>query len=150
MLYIFRTLWCFPCQVHASFLIFRFLSQVSSTLSGVNEIHPKPEPAVSPQKGKEFSTIIQRKCKRTEQSRKMAEARRQFLHKFGNHLPDRQKLTMIDLIFYNPVSNPMRYVHNFGDKLSNPLGAISSKKRVPERCIFGYYFSVGCEIAQGR
>lgn len=57
---------------------------------------------------KEFNTVIQRKFKRTEQSRKLAEARREFLEKFRDSKPDRQKLTMIDLIFYNPTSNPMR------------------------------------------
>ena len=61
----------------------------------------------SPQKPKEFNSVIQRKCRRTEQSRKLAEARRDFYLKFGNKKPDRQKLTMIDLIFYNPVTNPM-------------------------------------------
>lgn len=60
---------------------------------------------------KEFTSVVQRKFKRTEQSRKLAEARREFLQKFGTSKPDkpdRQKLTMMDLIFYNPSSNPMR------------------------------------------
>lgn len=64
---------------------------------------------VAPQK-KEVTTIVQRKWKRTEQSRKLAEARREFLEKFGNSKPDRQKLTMVDLVFYNPTTNPMRYI----------------------------------------
>ncbi|KAF2879324.1 hypothetical protein ILUMI_26835 [Ignelater luminosus] len=77
-----------------------------SSISITNE--PQIQTDVSsPQKSKEFSSIIQRKCKRTEQSRKMAEARRHFMHKFGNQIPDKQKLTMMDLIFYNPISNPM-------------------------------------------
>lgn len=81
--------------------------QACSSVSITNE--PQLQADVgSPQKSKEFSSIIQRKCKRTEQSRKMAEARRHFMHKFGNQIPDKQKLTMMDLIFYNPITNPMR------------------------------------------
>lgn len=57
---------------------------------------------------KDFANVVQRKFKRTEQSRKLAEARREFLQKFGTAKPDRQKLTMMDLIFYNPSGNPMR------------------------------------------
>lgn len=59
------------------------------------------------QKGKEINTIIQKKCNRTEQTRKLAEARREFQRRFGSSAPDRQKLTMMDLIFYNPETNPM-------------------------------------------
>lgn len=57
---------------------------------------------------REFNNVIQRKCKRTEQSRKLAEARREFQMKFHKGKFDKQKLTMLDLIFYNPVTNPMR------------------------------------------
>lgn len=64
------------------------------------------EPPSSPKK--ELNVVIQRKWRRTEQSRKLAEARREFLEKFGDSKPDRQKLTMMDLIFYNPTTNPMR------------------------------------------
>lgn len=44
----------------------------------------------------------------SESARKLAEARREFLHKHGNKAPDRNKLTMYDLIYYNPVTNPMK------------------------------------------
>ncbi|XP_974424.2 transcription factor TFIIIB component B'' homolog [Tribolium castaneum] len=77
---------------------------VCSSTSGFQDSIPE---CPSPQKPKEFSSVIQRKCRRTEQSRKLAEARRDFYLKFGHKKPDRQKLTMIDLIFYNPVTNPM-------------------------------------------
>nr|CAH7730343.1 unnamed protein product [Callosobruchus chinensis] len=48
-----------------------------------------------------------KKVVRTELTRKVAEARREFQRKFGYGKPDRQKLTMMDLIFYNPQDNPM-------------------------------------------
>lgn len=44
----------------------------------------------------------------SESARKLAEARREFLLKHENKTPDRSKLTMYDLIYYNPVSNPMK------------------------------------------
>ncbi|KAG7197027.1 hypothetical protein KM043_017560 [Ampulex compressa] len=44
----------------------------------------------------------------SESARKLAEARREFLMKHENKAPDRSKLTMYDLIYYNPISNPMK------------------------------------------
>ncbi|XP_065167678.1 transcription factor TFIIIB component B'' homolog [Atheta coriaria] len=83
-----------------------------SVCSSVSTPAPPESPAVvaevsNPRKKPEFNSVIQRKCRRTEQSRKLAEARRDFQQKFNNGKPDRQKLTMIDLIFYNPGSSPM-------------------------------------------
>ncbi|KAF5297921.1 hypothetical protein FQA39_LY11906 [Lamprigera yunnana] len=78
---------------------------VCSTVSNNNENVTKPDVDV-PQK-RDFSTVIQRKCRRTEQSNKMAEARRNFINKFRNREPDKHKLTMLDLIFYNPTTKPM-------------------------------------------
>lgn len=48
----------------------------------------------------------------SEAARKLAEARREFLHKHGKKIPDRNKLTMYDLIYYNPVTNPMKNLDN--------------------------------------
>ncbi|PNF19462.1 hypothetical protein B7P43_G02346 [Cryptotermes secundus] len=39
---------------------------------------------------------------------RMAKARLEFHNKFGNRTPDRSRLTMFDLIFYNPATNPMK------------------------------------------
>lgn len=44
----------------------------------------------------------------SESTRKLAEARREFLLKHEKKAPDRSKLTMYDLIYYNPVTNPMK------------------------------------------
>ncbi|XP_001600099.2 transcription factor TFIIIB component B'' [Nasonia vitripennis] len=44
----------------------------------------------------------------SESARKLAEARREFLLKHENNPPDKSKLTMYDLIYYNPVTNPMK------------------------------------------
>ncbi|XP_043791323.1 transcription factor TFIIIB component B'' isoform X1 [Apis laboriosa] len=44
----------------------------------------------------------------SESTRKLAEARREFHLKHENKTPDRSKLTMYDLIYYNPVTNPMK------------------------------------------
>uniref|UniRef100_V5GSX4 Transcription factor TFIIIB n=1 Tax=Anoplophora glabripennis TaxID=217634 RepID=V5GSX4_ANOGL len=77
---------------------------VCSTASGIPE---SITDCFSPQRPKDFNSMLQKKGNRTEQSRKLAEARRDFQRRFGASKPDRQKLTMIDLIFYNPESNPM-------------------------------------------
>lgn len=44
----------------------------------------------------------------SESARKLAEARKEFLLKHENKTPDRSQLKMYDLIYYNPVTNPMR------------------------------------------
>lgn len=66
-----------------------------------------PTPTSETVRPKEEVQIVPRKINRTEQSRKLAEARREFHKRFGDNNPDKQKLKMIDLIFYNPTSNPM-------------------------------------------
>ncbi|XP_058792331.1 transcription factor TFIIIB component B'' homolog [Phymastichus coffea] len=43
----------------------------------------------------------------SESARKLAESRREFLLKHEHKPPDKSKLTMYDLIYYNPVTNPM-------------------------------------------
>ncbi|KAF5280311.1 hypothetical protein FQR65_LT03120 [Abscondita terminalis] len=78
-----------------------------STASTSNDNFARAEPEL-PQKPRDFNTVIQRKCRRTEQSNKMAEARRNFINKFRNKDRDKNKLTMLDLIFYNPTTKPMR------------------------------------------
>lgn len=44
----------------------------------------------------------------SESARKLAEARREFNLKYENKAPDKTKLTMYDLIYYNPTTNPMK------------------------------------------
>ncbi|KAI4499953.1 hypothetical protein M0802_004823 [Mischocyttarus mexicanus] len=44
----------------------------------------------------------------SESARKLAESRREFQLKHENKTPDRTKLTMYDLIYYNPVGSPMK------------------------------------------
>ncbi|XP_046470547.1 transcription factor TFIIIB component B'' homolog isoform X1 [Neodiprion pinetum] len=56
----------------------------------------------------EFRPLPKRRMVISESARKLAEARREFLHKHGKKTPDRNKLTMYDLIYYNPVTNPMK------------------------------------------
>ncbi|KAL3285984.1 hypothetical protein HHI36_000498 [Cryptolaemus montrouzieri] len=79
-----------------------------SQSSNISEIQESiPEQPMTP-KAKEFSSVIHRKCRRTEWSRKLAEARREFTRKFLYGKPDHKKLTMIDLIFYNPTTNQLK------------------------------------------
>ncbi|CAH1116059.1 unnamed protein product [Phaedon cochleariae] len=77
---------------------------VCSTTSAIAESVTE---CFSPQRPKEVPTAAPKKCIRSEQTRKLAEARREFQRKFGPNKPDRHKLTMMDLIFYNPESNHM-------------------------------------------
>lgn len=52
---------------------------------------------------------MKKKIRKSEGSKKMAEARKEFAKKYTEGKLDHKKLTMMDLIFYNPTTNPMRY-----------------------------------------
>ncbi|KAK9880468.1 hypothetical protein WA026_011713 [Henosepilachna vigintioctopunctata] len=79
-----------------------------SQSSNFSTAHESVSDQPSTLKMMEFSSVIQRKCKRTDWSRKLADARREFTRKFVSGKPDHKKLTMIDLIFYNPTTNVMK------------------------------------------
>ncbi|KAL6264938.1 hypothetical protein P5V15_005034 [Pogonomyrmex californicus] len=69
-----------------------------------------------------IKTTQKRRMLVSESARKLAEARREFLLKHENRTPDRSQLKMYDLIYYNPVTNPM--------KKSNLLSS-TERKQVP-------------------
>ncbi|XP_066600525.1 transcription factor TFIIIB component B'' homolog isoform X2 [Prorops nasuta] len=55
-----------------------------------------------------LKAVQKRRIMVSESARKLAEARREFFLKHENKTPDKSKLTMYDLIYYNPISNPMK------------------------------------------
>lgn len=58
--------------------------------------------------GRSLASILKRKrAKSNDLTRKMADARRDFHRRYEKIKPDRSSLRMIDLIFYNPATNPM-------------------------------------------
>ncbi|CAH1398282.1 unnamed protein product [Nezara viridula] len=61
-------------------------------------------------------------------------AKEQFLKKFGKHQePDTSKLTMMDLIFYNPSTNPMP--QSSDKKLLNTLNNSGNTEKVEEKIV---------------
>lgn len=54
-----------------------------------------------------LTTVRRKRSKCSDFTKKLADARREFLKKYEKTKPDRSSLKMIDLIFYNPSSNPM-------------------------------------------
>ncbi|XP_060523240.1 uncharacterized protein LOC132700125 [Cylas formicarius] len=77
---------------------------------------------------KDITPMIQKKVNRTEQSRKLAEAKKEFQKRFGAGNPDKQKLRMIDLIFFNPSTNPMKQTEKELDK-NKPNEKINSEEK---------------------
>lgn len=55
-----------------------------------------------------MKTTQKRRMLISESARKLAEARREFLLKHEKRAPDRSQLKMYDLIYYNPITNPMK------------------------------------------
>ncbi|KAL1501569.1 hypothetical protein ABEB36_006869 [Hypothenemus hampei] len=89
----------------------------NNSVCSVISLYSEP-PTPSGDSQKDMPVGSPKKVFRTEQSRKLAEARREFYKKFGANNPDKQKLKMIDLIFYNPVSNPMSQKPVINEKIS--------------------------------
>lgn len=52
--------------------------------------------------------VVRNRRALSNRMQRMARARQEFYNKFGNQTPDRSRLTMFDLIFYNPTTNPMK------------------------------------------
>ncbi|XP_072376663.1 uncharacterized protein Bdp1 [Diabrotica undecimpunctata] len=84
---------------------------VCSTTSMVAE--PITE-CFSPQRTRDpvFTSQVKKVIARSEQTRKLAEDRIDFYRRFGAKKPERHRLKMADLIFYNPDSNPMTNEEN--------------------------------------
>ncbi|XP_069681897.1 nucleolar protein dao-5 [Periplaneta americana] len=64
---------------------------------------------------------------------RMAKARMEFQNKFGNKRPDRSRLTMFDLIFYNPTTNPMKYSDQTSETSKNSQSQPDAEHIVEER-----------------
>lgn len=67
-----------------------------------------------------IKTTQKRRMLVSESARKLAEARREFLLKHENRTPDRSQLKMYDLIYYNPVTNPMKKL-SVGRRVGEPM-----------------------------
>ncbi|XP_066249374.1 transcription factor TFIIIB component B'' homolog [Euwallacea similis] len=78
----------------------------NSVCSLVSTTNTESHTPISEDVTKEVGTS-QKKVFRNEQSKKVAEARREFYRRNVANSPDKQKLKMIDLIYYNPTGTPM-------------------------------------------
>ncbi|XP_066151507.1 transcription factor TFIIIB component B'' homolog [Euwallacea fornicatus] len=78
----------------------------NSVCSLVSTANTDSQVPISEDSSKEVGTL-QKKVFRNEQSKKVAEARREFYRRNVANSPDKQKLKMIDLIYYNPTGTPM-------------------------------------------
>ncbi|EEB19831.1 transcription factor TFIIIB B'' component, putative [Pediculus humanus corporis] len=56
---------------------------------------------------KNITAVKRKRAKCSDFTKKLADARREFQKKYEKTKPDRSTLKMIDLIFYNPTTNPM-------------------------------------------
>ncbi|PSN53895.1 hypothetical protein C0J52_02440 [Blattella germanica] len=64
---------------------------------------------------------------------RMAQARQEFQAKFRNQKPDRSRLTMYDLIFYNPTTNPMK--SSDASSVDEPSAVDATDKNVPDEAV---------------
>lgn len=92
-------------------------TEAAATVSEKQQNVASPAKAASPSKtpstskptlSPKIKTAQKRRMAISESARKLAEAKREFLLKHENKTPDRSELRMYDLIYYNPVTNPMK------------------------------------------
>lgn len=70
---------------------------------------------------------------RSEEYQRVANAKREFNQRLNGKPPDKSRLTMYDLIYYNPLTNPMSKPAGKGDKNSD-TASVSSAKTNQSRC----------------
>lgn len=64
---------------------------------------------------------------RSEEYQRVANAKREFNQRLNGQPPDKSRLTMYDLIYYNPLTNPMSKPAGKGDKNSDTASVSSTK-----------------------
>lgn len=78
---------------------------------------------------RDYTPAKMKRSHRSEEYQRVANAKREFNLKLNGKPPDRSSLTMYDLIYYNPLSNPMTKPAGKGDKTNDSASLSSSKTR---------------------
>lgn len=86
---------------------------------------------------------------RSEEYQRVANAKREFSQKLNGKPPDKSRLTMYDLIYYNPLTNPMSKPAGKGDKNSD-TASMSSVKTNQSRNTTASGGSVKSEASSAR
>lgn len=68
-----------------------------------------------------------KRSNRSEEYQRVANAKREFNQRLNGKPPDKSRLTMYDLIYYNPLTNPMTRPAGKGDKSSDTASVSSAK-----------------------
>lgn len=68
-----------------------------------------------------------KRSNRSEEYQRVANAKREFNQRLNGKPPDKSRLTMYDLIYYNPLTNPMSKPAGKGDKNSDTASVSSTK-----------------------
>lgn len=77
--------------------------RTESTCSNVSDIISTAARSSTALKSKKSSSST-----RSDGLSKVSTARRDFTHRFNGQTPDKTRLTMFDMIYYNPITNPMK------------------------------------------
>lgn len=75
---------------------------------------------------REMSSKLKR-SHRSEEYQRVANAKREFNQRLNGKPPDKSRLTMYDLIYYNPLTNPMSKPAGKGDKSSDTASVSSTR-----------------------
>lgn len=72
---------------------------------------------------------------RSEEYQRVANAKREFNQRLNGKPPDKSRLTMYDLIYYNPLTNPMSKPAAKGDKNSDTASVSSAKTNLSKKSV---------------
>lgn len=72
---------------------------------------------------------------RSEEYQRVANAKREFNQRLNGKPPDKSRLTMYDLIYYNPLTNPMSKPAGKGDRTSESPSELSARSNRSRRSI---------------
>lgn len=105
--------------------------RTESACSNASDISMVREIMTSGQPAKKVRT-----SHKNEETNRMSDAKREFRSKFGLDVPDKTQLTMFDMIYYNPVTNPMKNpaIKEEKDRRSNSgssITSINTKRKIP-------------------
>lgn len=96
-----------------------------------------------------FSGKLKRSI-RSEEFQRVANAKREFQQRLNGNPPDKTRLTMYDMIYYNPTSNPMTKPAVKNEKRDGDSVSITSVKTIESRSSIKSETSVKTESADSE
>lgn len=97
-----------------------------------------------------ISSTKQKRVCRSEEFQRVANAKRELQQRFNGNPPDKTRLTMYDMIYYNPTSNPMKKPAVKSERRDGDAMSVTSVKTIDSRSSIKSETSVKSESADSE